>query len=87
MSERRNRSTPESTDRFVALLMKLHLAVDPLPDARQILLLTRLYGITAYDASYLELALRTGSPLATKDKGLMKAITAAGGTLFAANKE
>jgi len=86
MSERRDRSTPENTQRFVALLAKLHLVVDPLPNAEQILLLTRRYGITAYDAAYLELALRTGSPLATKDKDLVKAIAAADGTLFAVEK-
>ncbi len=85
MGERRLRSTPENTGRFGTLLGKLDLIADPLPDAGQIFLLTRRYGITAYDAAYLELALRTNSPLATQDKGLIKAVAAAGGTLFAAD--
>ena len=40
--------------------------------------LARRYKLSAYDASYLELALRTGSPLATLDTDLKKAAQAAG---------
>jgi len=87
MNERRRRSTPENTERFVVLLSKLDLAVDPLPDAEQILLLTRHHSVTAYDAAYLELALRTDLPLATQDKGLIRALAAAGGTLFVAEEK
>jgi predicted nucleic acid-binding protein len=36
------------------------------------------YGLTIYDASYLELALRHGLPIATLDKSLKQASTAAG---------
>ncbi len=87
MGERRHRSTPENTGRFVTLLGKLDLVADPLPDAEQIFLLTRRFSITAYDAAYLELALRTNSPLATQDKGLIKAVTAAGGSLFVVHEK
>jgi predicted nucleic acid-binding protein len=38
-------------------------------------------GLTAYDAAYLELALRKGLPLATLDEPLRKAMRRAGGTL------
>ncbi len=38
--------------------------------------------LTIYDASYLELALRTGSPLATNDKALMRAAMAERVELF-----
>jgi len=38
----------------------------------------RRYKLTAYDATYLELALRTGYPLATLDVGLRKAAKRAG---------
>jgi predicted nucleic acid-binding protein len=40
--------------------------------------LARRYQLSAYDASYLELALRRGLPLATLDEGLQKAAKRAG---------
>lgn len=40
--------------------------------------LARRYLLTAYDASYLELALRLGLPLATLDENLQKAADKAG---------
>ncbi len=39
--------------------------------------------LTVYDAAYLELALRTGLPLATRDRDLMAAAVAAGAPLLA----
>jgi predicted nucleic acid-binding protein len=45
--------------------------------------LARDHGLTAYDASYLDLALRTGSVLATRDAELQRAAPQAGVTLFA----
>jgi predicted nucleic acid-binding protein len=40
--------------------------------------LARRYSLSAYDASYLELALRLGLPLATLDEDLQKAASKAG---------
>lgn len=40
--------------------------------------LARRYGLSSYDASYLELALRSGLPLATLDADLAKAARKAG---------
>jgi predicted nucleic acid-binding protein len=40
--------------------------------------LARRYTLSAYDASYLELALRLGMPLATLDVGLQAAAKKAG---------
>jgi len=48
---------------------------------RDTLQLARRFGLSTYDASYLELALREGLPLATNDDALKKALFAAGGAL------
>ena len=45
-------------------------------------LLGKQHELTAYDASYLELALRLGVPLATQDDALVRAAAAAGAALF-----
>lgn len=44
--------------------------------------LARRYNLSAYDASYLELALRSGLPLATLDEHLQKAAKKAGVKMF-----
>jgi len=44
--------------------------------------LARVHRLTAYDATYLELALRTGRPLATFDRQLGAAVRLAGGRVF-----
>ena len=51
--------------------------------AHEIMELSEKYHLTAYDAAYLELALREGLALATLDKELKKAANAAGVRLFA----
>ena len=45
--------------------------------------LARRYKLSSYDASYLELALRSGLPLATLDEDLLKAAKKAGVKIFA----
>ena len=54
------------------------------PRLRQsvVMALARSHGLTAYDAMYLELALRRGAPLATFDQQLAEAIRKAGGRVF-----
>jgi predicted nucleic acid-binding protein len=44
--------------------------------------LARSEGLSAYDASYLELAMRRGMPLATKENGLARAARRAGVSLL-----
>lgn len=50
--------------------------------AQKIIELCERHGLTAYDAAYLEAALREGLPLATLDHELQKAARAAGVRLF-----
>ncbi|HRK38874.1 MAG TPA: type II toxin-antitoxin system VapC family toxin [Burkholderiaceae bacterium] len=73
--------TEADSQRYVALLSKLHIVTDPATATHALgdtLNLARRYRLSAYDAAYLELALRTGLPLATLDAGLVKAATTAG---------
>ena len=49
---------------------------------REVLALARSHQLTAYDASYLELAKREGVPLATLDKGLETAAKKTGVSLL-----
>jgi predicted nucleic acid-binding protein len=47
-----------------------------------VMALAREHGLTTYDATYLELALRNNAILATFDKKLAKAMRNAGGTVY-----
>jgi predicted nucleic acid-binding protein len=73
VSERRRRLTPARTTEFIALLETLAIEVDeetPFRAFGRVLDVARAKGLTAYDASYLELAMRLGVPLASKDGDL-----------------
>jgi predicted nucleic acid-binding protein len=48
------------------------------PGQRQLFELAMRYGLSSYDAAYLELAMRHGLPLATRDEQLRLAARAAG---------
>lgn len=65
----------------VALLAGVPLIVDALPlegHFQRLVPLMKEYGLTSYDASYLELAMRKGAALATLDKQMRKAAVACG---------
>lgn len=69
------------TQAFVATLMRLNIATDKATAAHALgetLNLARRYKLSAYDAAYLELALREALPLATLDADLEKAAKKAG---------
>ena len=51
------------------------------PTARGLASLARRFALSAYDASYLELAIRLGLPIAAKDAPLSKAAIRAGVSL------
>ncbi len=58
------------------LLVELPIVVDPMDRRRAFEdtpRLARAHGLTTYDASYLEVAVRLGIPLATLDRALAKA--------------
>jgi len=81
VAERRKRLSPAEIQRFIELLGGLTIDQDSLPVARSvngILPLAREHSLSAYDASYLEVAIRHGAPLATLDVGLEKAARKAG---------
>ncbi|MCC2666086.1 MAG: putative PilT protein domain protein [Gammaproteobacteria bacterium] len=70
---------------FVHALQQMHIQVDPEASIHSLgdtLQLARRYNLSAYDASYLELALREGLPLATLDEGLISALKKAGANRF-----
>ena len=84
-AERRRRLTAADSARFVELLMGLPIVVDDRSHERalsQVLAAARQLGISVYDASYLELAMRLGATLATRDTQLSAAATTAGVPLF-----
>lgn len=78
---RRGRTSEARSSRFVTLLNSLPIAVDP-ATADQALAATlhlgRQFGLSSYDASYLELAMREGCPLATLDEKLRSAAEKSG---------
>jgi predicted nucleic acid-binding protein len=81
VGERRQRIQPAETARFVELLQPLPITVDAdSPDRAlgSVLGLARDYQLSAYDAAYLDLAVRHGLPLATLDRQLRAAAVAAG---------
>ena len=62
------------SDEFMNTLSGLDIRIEqPTPPGTELLLLVRRYGLTAYDAAYLELAKRKGLALATFDSDLIKA--------------
>lgn len=72
-AERRNRTTAARIRQFVEQLDTLPIRVDDETTSRalgEILALARAEKLTTYDASYLELAMRRGLPLATRDNEL-----------------
>lgn len=81
ISERRKRCSEAEAARFIELLGNLPITIDD-DSTRHAMTgtyqLAREYGLTAYDAAYLELAMRMGAPLATMDKQLVAAAYKAG---------
>ena len=82
---RRGRTTDQKASNFCKAIAKYSITVDPdTSDAAwgETYRLAQLYRLSAYDAAYLELALRLKLPLATIDQPLAKAAGLAGVSLF-----
>jgi len=81
VAERRKRITTAQVTALLQRISKLPTVVEPMPLAHafeQVLAIARQHDLTEYDASYIELALREGLPLATLDAKLRRAARSAG---------
>lgn len=79
VAERRSRINEAQAARFIDVLTRLPIRLDPAPtDLTAILAAGRHHRLSAYDAAYLTLAERLGIPLATLDDGLATACRSAG---------
>ncbi len=85
MGERRKRCEQTDTANWTWFLERLPIVTDDRPSIETfdaVLRLAREHNLKADDASYLELAIRRGLPLATLDKELIKAAKEAGVKIF-----
>jgi predicted nucleic acid-binding protein len=83
--ERRKRSTQAQAAKFLQSLAAMPITADDetnLHAWNATLNLARAHNLSAYDAAYLELAMRRSLPLATLDEKLKAAALAVGVTLY-----
>jgi len=81
-AERKKRTTPERVDECLKVIRALPLIADIDADSFGVIRLARGTGLSAYDASYLELAIRYALPLATRDRALRAAAGSVGIAIF-----
>ena len=80
-AEKRDEISLGEIEGFISQLENLAIQTDTMTSHQgfnRTLTLARAYKLSSYDAAYLELAIRQGLPLATLDKGLVKAASKAG---------
>lgn len=83
IAERNKRISSEQRHKALYALTELPVSIDAMTSHHawlETMELAERHGLTLYDASYLELALRRSLPLATFDKALQKAALSAGVT-------
>lgn len=76
VAERRRRCTAADSASYLNLLSSLPIRVEAPPAGRAldtVLSVARESGLSAYDAAYLDLAMREGLALATQDRRLREA--------------
>lgn len=84
-AQRKKRISYAKVKEFLSLIEALSIQVDPETHHRAfqgILSLAQAENLTTYDAAYLELAMRLGYPLATKDRQLYEAALGLGVQVF-----
>ena len=88
MAVRRNRIDRAYRDATIQRAGRLPIEFDPETDTyawTRTLHLSERHNVTVYAAAYLELALRRGVPLATRDQDLAKAAVESGVTVLPTN--
>ena len=83
INERRKRISESDASKFLRDLVDFPIRMTDISDHSDLLKLARQFGISVYDAAYLELAIRERIPLATLDKALRTAAQAANVPLLA----
>jgi predicted nucleic acid-binding protein len=75
LAKRKKRLSESDSIRFLTLLSQLPIVVEyERPDMmKELLALARSNNLSSYDASYLDLAMRKGFPIATLDNKLIEA--------------
>ena len=78
VSERRGRLPAGMADQIAETIDDLNIRLDVTPSGPVVMDLCRRHNLTAYDALYLEAALRHGGRLASLDRALLRAAEAEG---------
>jgi len=81
MGERRKRCQPAEVAHFISILSHLSIEIDKDTASNAVsstLSLAREHGLSAYDAAYLDLAMRRKVPIATLDTKLREAASRVG---------
>ena len=78
VNERRGRIESADSDVFLNDLARLPIRIASDPNGRLVVALARTHRLTAYDAAYLDLAVRLTAPIATLDRALADAARAEG---------
>ncbi len=76
VAERRKRLSEANSTRFITLLTQLPIIVEqerPENMMKELLTFARANNLSSYDASYLDLAMKRGYPIATSDNKLIQA--------------
>jgi len=84
-AEAKGITTEARSESFVGMLNRMDIRTDAATATQALagtLQLARRHDLSSYDASYLELAMREGLPLATLDEGLLRAVGRVGAKQF-----
>jgi predicted nucleic acid-binding protein len=76
VAERKKRLSEADSTRFITLLTQLPIIVDVdhrAKSMKELLIFARANNLSSYDASYLDLAMKSGFPIATLDNQLIHA--------------